>query len=77
MFAYVLSYYHPPFGVTVRTTLAGAVITHCKEVLEYDRVVLAGWSGGGSLTAFYQSQARCSPPPYALLIIHIFNWFVT
>ena len=36
----------------------GSVIAHCKDVLEYDKVVLAGWSGGGSLSAFYQSQAE-------------------
>ena len=36
----------------------GSVVAHCKDVLEYDRVVLAGWSGGGSLSAFYQSQAE-------------------
>ena len=27
----------------------GSVLKHCKRVLGYERVVLAGWSGGGSL----------------------------
>lgn len=36
----------------------GAFVRHAKEVWEYDTVVLVGWSGGGSLTALYQSQAE-------------------
>ena len=36
----------------------GAYIRHAKEVWGYERVVLAGWSGGGSLSLFYQSQAE-------------------
>ena len=36
----------------------GAVIRHCHKRLRYKRVVLGGWSGGGSLAAFYQSQAE-------------------
>ena len=36
----------------------GAYIRHAKEVWEYDKVVLMGWSGGGSLTVYYQSQAE-------------------
>ena len=36
----------------------GAVIRHAKEQLGYDKVVLAGWSGGGSLSMFYQAQAE-------------------
>lgn len=36
----------------------GAYIRHAREVWEYERVVLAGWSGGGSLSIFYQSQAE-------------------
>jgi len=36
----------------------GACIKHCKEKLGYKKVILAGWSGGGSLSAFYQSQAE-------------------
>jgi len=53
------------FVVTLLRVL-GAVINHCRDYLGYERVVLCGWSGGGSLAAFYQSQAespsvrRCS-----------------
>lgn len=36
----------------------GAWIRHAKEVLGYKRVVLCGWSGGGPLMLFYQSQAE-------------------
>lgn len=36
----------------------GAYIRHAKEVLGYKNVVLVGWSGGGSLSLFYQSQAE-------------------
>jgi pimeloyl-ACP methyl ester carboxylesterase len=36
----------------------GAAVRHAKEVLGYKRVVLGGWSGGGSLSLFYQSQAE-------------------
>jgi len=36
----------------------GAVVQHARGVLGYARVVLVGWSGGGSLAAFYQSQAE-------------------
>lgn len=36
----------------------GAYVHHAREVWGYDKVVVAGWSGGGSLTAFYQSQAE-------------------
>lgn len=36
----------------------GACVRHAKEVLGYERVVLLGWSGGGSLSLFYQSQAE-------------------
>lgn len=35
----------------------GRWVTHCREVLGYRRVVLAGWSGGGSLALFYQAEA--------------------
>jgi len=35
----------------------GSVIAHCRGELGYKDVVLCGWSGGGSLSAFYQSQA--------------------
>jgi pimeloyl-ACP methyl ester carboxylesterase len=36
----------------------GHYIKHAKTVLGFEKVVLAGWSGGGSLSLFYQSQAQ-------------------
>jgi pimeloyl-ACP methyl ester carboxylesterase len=36
----------------------GAYVRHAKERLGLGRIVLAGWSGGGSLSLFYQSQAE-------------------
>lgn len=36
----------------------GAYIRHAREVWGYRKVVLAGWSGGGSLSLYYQSQAE-------------------
>ena len=36
----------------------GAYIRRAKEDWGYDKVVLCGWSGGGSLALFYQSQAE-------------------
>ncbi|MCU1616673.1 MAG: alpha/beta hydrolase [Frankiales bacterium] len=36
----------------------GAWVRHAREVLGYERVVLVGWSGGGPLAVFYQSQAE-------------------
>ena len=36
----------------------GAAVRHAREQLGYRRVVLAGWSGGGSLSLFFQSQAE-------------------
>ncbi|WP_409019386.1 alpha/beta hydrolase family protein [Brevundimonas vesicularis] len=36
----------------------GAHIRHAKTVWGYDKVILVGWSGGGSLSLFYQSQAE-------------------
>lgn len=36
----------------------GAYVRHAREVWKYDKVVIAGWSGGGSLSLFYQSQAE-------------------
>ncbi|MBA4266820.1 MAG: alpha/beta hydrolase [Comamonadaceae bacterium] len=44
----------------------GACVRHAREVLGFARVVLMGWSGGGSLALFYQSQAErpsihCTP----------------
>jgi pimeloyl-ACP methyl ester carboxylesterase len=35
----------------------GRWVAHCREALGYRRVVLAGWSGGGSLALFYQAEA--------------------
>jgi dienelactone hydrolase len=35
-----------------------AYVRHAKEVLGYEKIIVAGWSGGGSLTAFYQAQAE-------------------
>ncbi|MCC6007645.1 MAG: alpha/beta fold hydrolase [Rhodobacteraceae bacterium] len=35
-----------------------AAVRHLKERLGFRRVVLCGWSGGGSLSLFYQSQAQ-------------------
>ena len=36
----------------------GQYIKWAKETLGYKKVVLVGWSGGGSLSLFYQSQAE-------------------
>lgn len=36
----------------------GAYVRHARERLGYERVVLAGWSGGGSLSLFYQAEAE-------------------
>lgn len=36
----------------------GAYIRHAKEVWGYEKVLLCGWSGGGSLALLYQSQAE-------------------
>jgi dienelactone hydrolase len=36
----------------------GAYIRHAREVWSYAHIVLVGWSGGGSLALFYQSQAE-------------------
>jgi len=35
-----------------------ACVKHLKEKLKYANVVLAGWSGGGSLSSFYQACAE-------------------
>ncbi|MBT3790387.1 MAG: alpha/beta fold hydrolase [Alphaproteobacteria bacterium] len=35
----------------------GAYVRYAKEDLGYKNVVMMGWSGGGSLTFFYQAQA--------------------
>jgi pimeloyl-ACP methyl ester carboxylesterase len=36
----------------------GRYVRYAKETLGFEKVVLAGWSGGGSLSLFYQSQAE-------------------
>lgn len=36
----------------------GNCVRHAKETLGYKKVILAAWSGGGSLSLFYQSQAE-------------------
>lgn len=36
----------------------GAYVRHAKEQWGYEKIVVTGWSGGGSLTALYQSQAE-------------------
>ena len=36
----------------------GEVVNDAKDRLGYSSVVLAGWSGGGSLSLFYQQQAQ-------------------
>ena len=36
----------------------GECIKDAKNRLGYQKVVLAGWSGGGSLSVFYQQQAQ-------------------
>lgn len=44
----------------------GAYIRHARQTWGYEKIVLAGWSGGGALSLFYQSQAErpdieCTP----------------
>ena len=36
----------------------GAYVRHAREVWKYEKVVLVGWSGGGSLSMFYQAEAE-------------------
>ncbi|HEX2197685.1 MAG TPA: alpha/beta hydrolase [Burkholderiales bacterium] len=36
----------------------GAYVRHAREQWGYEKVVLCGWSGGGSLALFYQAQAE-------------------
>ena len=36
----------------------GQTIRHAKQELGYCKVILVGWSGGGSLSLFYQGQAE-------------------
>ncbi len=36
----------------------GACVDHARRKLGYKRIILGGWSGGGSLSLFYQDQAE-------------------
>lgn len=36
----------------------GAYVRHAKENWGYEKILLCGWSGGGSLALFYQAQAE-------------------
>ena len=36
----------------------GAYLRHAREAWGYEKLVLCGWSGGGSLALFYQAQAE-------------------
>ena len=36
----------------------GQYVKYARERLGYNKVILAGWSGGASLSAFYQAQAQ-------------------
>lgn len=36
----------------------GACLKHARETLGYETIILGGWSGGGSLSLFYQDQAE-------------------
>jgi len=36
----------------------GAYIRHARETWGYEKILLCGWSGGGSLALYYQSQAE-------------------
>ncbi len=36
----------------------GRYVRHAREAMGFAKVVLAGWSGGGSLSLFYQSQSE-------------------
>ena len=36
----------------------GAYLRHAKEKWGYEKILLCGWSGGGSLALFYQAQAQ-------------------
>ncbi|MHA3791109.1 alpha/beta fold hydrolase domain-containing protein [Sphingomonas sp. YL-JM2C] len=36
----------------------GAYVRHAREIWGYEKIIICGWSGGGSLSAFYQAQAE-------------------
>lgn len=48
------------YGLVMEKVLVdlGAAVRYARERLGYAKVVLLGWSGGGSLSAFYQAQAE-------------------
>lgn len=35
-----------------------AYVRHARETWGYEKIIVCGWSGGGSLSAFYQAQAE-------------------
>ncbi len=53
-------YPHNDSGLIMEKVAAdlGAYVRYAREKLGFEKVVLAGWSGGGSLSLFYQSQAE-------------------
>lgn len=48
------------YGLIMEKVVAdlGACIRDAKERLGYEKIILAGWSGGGSLSVFYQAEAE-------------------
>jgi pimeloyl-ACP methyl ester carboxylesterase len=36
----------------------GAALRHARDRLGYEQIILGGWSGGGSMSLFYQDQAE-------------------
>jgi alpha-beta hydrolase superfamily lysophospholipase len=53
-------YPHNDSGLIMEKVAAdlGAYVRYAREKLGFEKVVLAGWSGGGSLSLFYQAQAE-------------------
>lgn len=53
-------YPHNDSGLIMEKVAAdmGAYVRYAKEKLGFEKVVLAGWSGGGSLSMFYQAEAE-------------------
>jgi pimeloyl-ACP methyl ester carboxylesterase len=53
-------YPHNDSGLIMEKVLLdlGQYVRYAREKLGYRTVILAGWSGGGSLSMFYQSQAE-------------------
>jgi pimeloyl-ACP methyl ester carboxylesterase len=53
-------YPHNDSGLIMEKVLLdlGAYVRYAREKLKMDRVILAGWSGGGSLSMFYQAEAE-------------------